>query len=144
MVQISGIEFGKLLFLKLERGDDLLECIRKAADDNGISHSVVLSGAATLERASFHRVRNCDQIPQNEYLELEAAFEVSSLQGVILNGEPHIHMTFSSPDDRCFAQHLESGSRVLYTAEILIAEIKGMEHVKREYSKTGIPVIVTK
>jgi uncharacterized protein len=134
--------FGRTIFIKLDRGEKLLETIQSVIVGEKIKNAVVLSAVGTLERASFHRVKNCAEIPEEEMILLDGAFELSSLQGLVLDGAPHLHMTITD-HDRTYAAHLEPGSIVLYVAEILLAEIKGFENVKRIIDEYGIPRIIT-
>ena len=138
----TGKGFGRVFLLKLERGENLLESVCTVIERENIKYGVIVSGVATLEHASFHRIRNCNEIPEDEMIEMDGPYEVSSLQGAIINGEPHIHMTFSDLEETR-AVHLEPGSVVLYTAEVMIAEISGFKNIKRSKNEKGIPIFLT-
>lgn len=49
--------------------------------------------------------------------------ELSSVDGIITDGEPSFHMTFQNID-RPYSAHLEQGSVLRYIAEIVLAEIR--------------------
>ena len=52
------------------------------------------------------------------------------MDGIVADGEPHFHMTFSDLD-KTYSGHLENGCEILYLAEIVLAEIKDLELVRR-------------
>jgi predicted DNA-binding protein with PD1-like motif len=138
MKAFIGSGIGKILVINLHRGELLLETIVEQLAQEKIRTAVVLTAIGTLERASFHRVLSLDENPRDEYFTLDAPFELSSMQGLILDGQPHIHLTINDLN-RAYAVHLEPGSSVLYTAEIVIAEILGEHDYKRVKKENGIP-----
>lgn len=136
--KIVGSSFGKILAINLQRGDLLLECIMEQAKEEDIKFAVVMCGIGTLEMVSFHRVKNTDTKPDDEYFTLKKPFELASLQGLIIDGVPHLHFVISDLE-KTYAAHLEPGTTVLYTAEILLAEIKGIDDLIRRKTSIGIP-----
>ncbi len=141
MQVFRGCGFGRTLLIKLDRGERLLEGIQSVIKSENIKSAVVLSAVGTLERASFHRVKDTAKIPQEEMIMLEGAFELASLQGIILDGIPHLHMTITD-HEQSYAAHLEPGSIVLYVAEILLVELFGFENIKRIKDEYGIPKLI--
>lgn len=138
MKKFVGNSFGKILAINLQRGDLLLECIMEQAKEEGIKFAIVMCGIGTLEMVSFHRVKNTDAKPDDEYFTLKKPFELASLQGLIIDGVPHLHFVISDLE-KTYAAHLEPGTTVLYTAEILLAEIKGIDGLIRRKTSIGIP-----
>jgi predicted DNA-binding protein with PD1-like motif len=69
--------------------------------------------------------------------------EVLNINGLIAAGEPHLHMTLSSPDGPAFGGHLENGCKVLYRAEITIARFAGTP-LARKPNKEGVPMLQNK
>ena len=64
------------------------------------------------------------------------------MDGIVADGEPHFHMTFQDLD-RAYAAHLEDGSIVCYLAEVVLAEIKGVELV-RIRNENGVALLQEK
>jgi hypothetical protein len=66
--------------------------------------------------------------------------EVSSIDGLIAGGVPHLHMVVSD-HEKAYSGHLEEGCRVLYLAEVVIAELEaaGLHRVRDE---KGINMLV--
>jgi len=100
MKKIVGNSFGKILAINLQRGDLLLECIMEQAKEEGIKFAIVMCGIGTLETVSFHRVKNTDAKPYDEYFTLKKPFELASLQGLIIDGVPHLSLIHISEPTR--------------------------------------------
>lgn len=138
MKKYIGKGFGKILVINLQRGDLLLESITEQAMSEGIKYGVILSGIGTLEKAVYHRVTSVSFIPEEEHTTLEGPYELSAIQGLIIDGEPHLHFDFSD-GVRTYSAHLEPGSIVLYAAEIVLAEIKGLDGISRIITEKKTP-----
>lgn len=55
-------------------------------------------------------------------------------------GEPHIHITLSSPAKGAFGGHLENGCRVLYLAEVTIVKYSGPSLI-RKLNSDGVSLL---
>jgi len=62
--------------------------------------------------------------------------ELSSIDGVIADGKPHLHAVVSDKE-KAYSGHLEEGCRVLYLAEIVIVELVGA-NLSRIYDENHI------
>ena len=142
MNSFVGSSLGRILVIHLKPGDLLLESIEGELAAQGFKNAVVLSCAATLDIVSCHRVKDTEVKPTNVFFKETGPFEVSSLQGMVIDGRPHFHITVSD-GQRTFGAHLEHGSRVLYVAEIVLGEIAGLDHLQRTADENGIPRIIT-
>jgi predicted DNA-binding protein with PD1-like motif len=129
---------GKVVILNLYRGDKLIETIREQIDAAGIKNAVILCAIGSLQKARFHRVLTTDIIAKDEYLDFEGPFELASLQGTIVDGEPHFHMVLSDLQ-MAYTGHLEEGTVVLYRAEIVLAELLGVK-IKKVLDAVGNPI----
>lgn len=128
----------RILIIHLKPGDLFLESIESELARNHIRNAVVLSCVATLDVVSYHRVQDTLPIPTNLFYQDSGPFEVSSLQGLLIDGQPHFHITVSDPT-RTFGVHLEHGSRVLYVAEVALGELGGLPALRRVVDEHGIP-----
>ncbi|MBM7583462.1 putative DNA-binding protein with PD1-like motif [Caldicoprobacter guelmensis] len=137
-----GEELGRIIILNLQRGEDLLKSIREQLKQIGIKNAVVLSAIGSLQRAVFHRVTGMEESPVDEYVTLEKPMELASLQGVIVDGDPHLHMVISDLE-QTYTGHLEEGTVVLYLVEITLAEIKGV-NLQRKKNELNIAVLEEK
>jgi predicted DNA-binding protein with PD1-like motif len=133
---------GRIVILSFERGEKLREGIRGKLKELGIKNAVLLSAIGTFEKARFHRIKNTKPHPEDEIIEVEGPMELAAVDGIVADGEPHFHMVFQDLN-RAYAVHLEDGSIVCYLAEIVLAELKGVE-LTRVRNQYGIPLLQQK
>ena len=142
MRTIVGEGFGRVVILSFDRGEKLREGIRAKLAELGIKNAVLVSAIGTFEKARFHRIKTTNRNPEDEIFEVAAPMELSSVEGIVADGEPHFHMTFQDLD-RAYAAHLEDGSIVCYLAEVVLAEIKGVQ-LARVANENGIRLLQEK
>ena len=122
---------GRVLVVNLQRGDLLLESIKEQLAEAGIRNAIVTSAIGSLQKAVFHRVTGMEPSPVDEFLTVEKPMELASLQGVVIDGEPHFHMVVSDLE-QAYTGHLEEGTTVLYLVEISLAELTGLDVVRKK------------
>ena len=83
-----------------------------------------------------------EETPVDEFITLEEPMELASLQGVVIDGEPHFHMVISDLE-QTYTGHLEEETTVLYLVEITLAEIKGI-NLERKKNELNIAVLQEK
>lgn len=137
MKSFSTGEIGRVFVLRLDQGDYVLEEIRKLIKKENISDAVVVSGIGTLDNCTLHMVMSTGY-PPVEHFETwkDKPLELSSMDGIIADGEPHLH-TVVSDHEKAYSGHMEDGCRVLYLCEIVIMELKSIG-LKRIANKYGI------
>ena len=116
--------------LRLDPGDYLLEGIKEVINREGIKDGAVISGVGTLSECNMHWVTTTDFPSVQKKETLKGALELLSIQGIIADGVPHLHVSVSDTV-RAIGGHLEEGCRVLYLAEIVIAEYEGIPLTRR-------------
>lgn len=114
-------ELGKSILIYLEKGEAILESIEKTIEEYGIKDGIIVSGIGSANRVCYHRIGSTEDMPTNEYITVEGPIEVTALQGLIIDGQAHLHITCCSRD-QAFGGHLEHGSLVQYLAEISVLE----------------------
>ncbi len=127
--------------LRLERGEDVIECLNKFAADHGpMLASVTGIGAVDACRLGLYSLKD------KKYLEksFEGEFEVLSLVGNISTkaGEPyvHVHMVVGDRDMNVKGGHL-GYARIAVTGEIFIKVYEG--RLEREQDpEIGINMLV--
>ncbi len=118
--------------LGLGPGDLLLESIRDFIKEQGIKDGAVLTGIGSLSECRLHWPVKAEYPPTNKFGTFQGALEITGIQGVIADGEPHLHMMVAeSGDSRAAGGHLEDGCKVLYLAELTIAEFDGPPMTRR-------------
>ncbi len=117
---------GRLIIINLERGDLLLESITQELNRLGIRDAVITSAIGSLSKVHLHRVTSMESVPVDEFIVLEKPMELSSLQGLVIDGHPHIHMV-ASDLEQVYTGHLENDTVVLYLVEISLLELNSVD-----------------
>ena len=118
--------------LGLGPGDLLLESIRDFIREHKITDGAVLTGIGSLSECRVHWPAKAVYPPKDVFHTFKGALEIAGIQGIIADGEPHLHLTVAERGDaRTLGGHLEDGSKVLYLAEITIAEFDGTPMTRR-------------
>lgn len=117
---------GRLIIINLERGDLLLESITQELNRLGVRDAVITSAIGSLSKVHLHRVTGIEIVPVDEFIVLEKPMELSSLQGLVIDGHPHIHMVVSDLE-QVYTGHLENDTVVLYLVEISLLELNSVD-----------------
>jgi predicted DNA-binding protein with PD1-like motif len=139
----KGAQIQEVYRIRLDRGDLLLETIMDAIKKNNIQDGAILTAAGSLQECTYHRVKSLGAKPEDEFLTVKGPIEIQNVDGIIAAGEPHLHLTLSSPEKGVFGGHLENGCRVLYRAEITLAKFSGTP-LARKANKDGVPMLQPK
>ena len=122
MKTFAGNQFGRYFIIGLQKDDLILESIKKAADEYGVRNAIITSGIAATYHMRWHHIKNTEDHPEDVILEHSAPMEVGGISGMIIDGVPHVHCTFSD-HERAWAEHLEEGCRIQYVGEISMIEL---------------------
>ena len=110
----------EILTIGFQPGELLLESIRAAIQAQGITNGAVVSGIGTLKTCRMHYITHTGFPPEDRIFTLNKPLELLSVNGLIADGEPHLHIVVSCGEDEVYGGHLEEGNQVLYLAEIAI------------------------
>src|SRR5579883_2454423 len=94
----KGAQVQEIYRIRLDRGDLLLETIQEAIRKNNIQDGAVLTAVGSLQECTYHRVKSTSAKPEDEFLTVKGPIELMNINGMIAAGEPHLHMTMSSPE----------------------------------------------
>ncbi len=118
----------EMILVRFDPGEDLLKGLREVIRAEGIRTGVVVSGIGTLSDCRFHHAvagYPPDLMTRHqEYFELKGSYEIASVQGIIADGQPHLHLTLCDKN-HTVAGHLEDGCVVLAIAELAILRADG-------------------
>ncbi len=120
-------QYGKTVVVNLDRGELMLESIEKALAEAGVKNAVLVSGIGSFSEMTIHIVSALTEEPHDLFIHKEAPIELGCMQGIVVDGKPHIHIAAVDPDGTPYVGHLEPGCKVLYLAELCFLEIKDME-----------------
>lgn len=128
---------GKVHLIHLTEGDDLLNSLREAAKTLGIKTGIVTSGIGSLRKIVYHYTNATTEKPQDEFRTVTSVCELVSLQGIILESEPHLHALMSEGGTSCHSGHVEEGCEVQYLVELSVIEVEDFPVARRAVGEYG-------
>lgn len=116
---ITG-HFDRIVVLRFKYKAELLAGIQQMVKQEHIQNGVILSGAGSVRGYQMHQVSN-RTMPSHDTFEKNPTqpADLVSMNGYIINGRVHAHMTLGFPD-KAIAGHLEPGTTVFTFAIITI------------------------
>jgi predicted DNA-binding protein with PD1-like motif len=115
-MEFASMTCGRIHILRVDPGEDVLESIQRFLKQANVQQAVVLGGYGTLAAYHLHWVTH-NRIPTRNHFERgEGGFELLSMSGLVVGGEPHIHVTLSTPD----------GAFGYVLCQAFFAEVEGM------------------
>lgn len=117
--------------LRLRPGDDLRRGIENYAAERHIKAGAILTCVGSLSEAKL-RPANAEQ-----HASYRGPFEIVSLVGTISPGGVHLHISLSDAEGHTIGGHVVQGCAIHTTAEIVIAELDGMEFSREPDAATG-------
>lgn len=121
----------EMVVVALQPGEMLLESIREVIRKLNIRNGAVVSGIGTLKNLRMHYIKHTAFPPADEQINIERHLELLSVNGLIADGEPHLHVVVSCGRDEMYGGHLEEQSEVAYLAEIAILRCDNLEMARR-------------
>jgi predicted DNA-binding protein with PD1-like motif len=123
-MEFATMTVGRILILRVDPGEDVLGAIRRFLQEANVRQAVVLGGYGTLVAYHLHWVTH-NRIPtDNTFGRGEGGIEILGMSGLVVDGEPHIHVTLSTPGG-AFGGHLEPGCTAYVLCEVFFAEVAG-------------------
>jgi len=117
-------QFDRIVILRYKFGADMLAGMEKMVAEQKIKNAVILAGAGSVRGYQLHQVSNRD-LPSKNMFETDhnAPADVISMNGYIIDGKIHAHMTMATPD-HAFGGHLEPGTEVFTFGIVTIGVMK--------------------
>ena len=114
----------RIVVVRLKYKANLLAGMEDAVKKEHISNGVILSGIGSLRGFELHQVTNRD-FPSQDTFEKDPMQPVDlvSMNGYIINGRIHAHMTIATPRG-ALAGHVEEGNEVFTFAIVTIGVFK--------------------
>lgn len=104
--------FERIEVIHMPPGTDMLEGFREAIEEKGIKNGVILAGIGSVTDYHYHVVTSKTLPPDEEFPKASVAMDLTSLQGYILDGRVHAHMTLSD-ENSVIGGHVEPGTKAL-------------------------------
>ncbi|MFC2087261.1 PPC domain-containing DNA-binding protein [Bacteroidota bacterium] len=105
-------ELKRIEIVRMCPGTDLLDGLNKAIKEKAIKNGIFLTGIGSVTDYHFHVVSDKNLPPAEEYPKASVAKDLTSVQGYILNGRIHAHITLSD-ENSVIGGHLEPGTKAL-------------------------------
>ncbi len=105
-------QFDRILILRFKFNSDLLAGMEKMAKQEKIRNAVILSAIGSVRGYHIHAVSNRDFPSKDIFVKNPTQpADVISMNGYIMDGRVHAHMTLATPG-KAFGGHLEPGTSV--------------------------------
>jgi len=111
-VFIQSTELHRIEIIRMRSGIDLLEGLNKAVKEKNIKNAVILAGIGSVTDYHFHVVSDKNFPPAEEYPKASVPMDLTSVQGYIMNGRVHAHITLAD-ENSMVGGHLEPGTKAL-------------------------------
>lgn len=111
-VFIQSTELHRIEIIRMRSGIDLLEGLNKAVKEKNIKNAVILAGIGSVTDYHFHVVSNKNLPPAEEYPKASVPMDLTSVQGYVMNGRVHAHITLAD-ENSMVGGHLEPGTKAL-------------------------------
>jgi predicted DNA-binding protein with PD1-like motif len=113
-------QFARIVVLRFKNQADLLAGLEKTVKEQKIKNAVILAGIGSVRDYQVHSVSNRDFPSKNTFVkDPSAPADIVSVNGYVVNGEVHAHMTMTDPD-KAFGGHIEPETHVFTFAAITL------------------------
>jgi len=124
MEYFTGKQTGRVLLIHLTHGDDLMKSIRQACKEIDLKTGILTGGIGSMRQTVYHYTDAKTEKPKDVHVTVDRIAELVSCQGIILEGEPHLHALFTETGGAVsHGAHVEDGCEIMYLAEISIIEV---------------------
>ena len=136
-MDFASLKINHIHILRVDPGEDVLASVQQFLDKSALKQAVVMSGYGTLAAHHLHWVMH-NRIPaENTFGKGEGGIEILSMNGLVVDGVPHIHVTLSTPEG-AYGGHLEPGCIAYVLCEIFFAEVEGVR-LSRGQEPVNVP-----
>ena len=122
--------------IRLKRGEDLMESIKKVCAEKEIRAGVLLSGVGCI---SGGRVRDASGV---NIRKIHEHCEIVSLNGTVSARRCHVHIALSKEDLSTIGGHLCTGCIVNTTCELVIGELPSVAFDVENDAETGYDELI--
>jgi predicted DNA-binding protein with PD1-like motif len=118
----------KMILVMFDREDLLLEGLQEVVRKEGIDTAAITGGIGSLQRVHLHTITTTALQPVDKYWNFTGAIEMGSVQGSVIGGDVHAHISVFDWDSKAvYIGHLEPGSIVAYRAEVSLTVLEGVK-----------------
>ncbi len=118
----------KVILIMFDRDDLFLEGIQEVIKKEKIDTAAITGGIGSFQRVHLHTITTTAVQSVDKYWNFTGAIELASVQGSVIGGDAHAHITVFDWDTKAtYIGHLEPGSVVAYRAEASITVLEGVK-----------------
>lgn len=111
-IQSETTNFERIEIIQMQPGTDMLDGLNLFAGEKNIKNAVILAGIGSVTDYHYHVVSDKNLPPAQEYPKASVPMDLVSVQGYILNGRIHAHISLSD-ENSVVGGHLEKGTKAL-------------------------------
>lgn len=111
-VKVISTNLEKLEIVRMSTGTDMLDGLNQAIEKKGIKNAIILTGIGSVSSYHFHVVSDKNLPPAEEFPKASVAMDLTTVDGYIINGRVHAHITLSD-ENSMVGGHLEPGTIAL-------------------------------
>ena len=109
----------RVVLVRMKYNTDLLGGLQRAVNSEKIKNAVILSGVGSVTRYHVHAVSSTTLPAKLAYSERAAPMDLIAVNGYVLNGRIHAHITMTD-DQKAFGGHLHEGTSVFTFAIVTL------------------------
>lgn len=136
-MESATLNVSRVHILRIDPGEDVLDSVKNFLGKTSLRQAIVLGGYGTLAAHSLHWVTHNHIPTENAFGRAEGGIEILGMSGLVVDGEPHIHVTLATQQG-AYGGHMEEGCRAYVLCEIFFAEIEGKK-LARERVSVDVP-----
>ncbi len=132
-MESTTLNVSRVHILRVDPGEDVLGAVKNFIGQKGVRQAIVIGGYGTLAAYRLHWVMH-NRIPtENVIANGEGGIEILGISGLIVDGEPHIHVTLATQQG-AYGGHMEEGCKAYVLCELFFAEIEGKKLTRARVS----------
>jgi predicted DNA-binding protein with PD1-like motif len=136
-MESATLSVSRVHILRIDPGEDVLCSVIEFLGKTRVQQAIVMGGYGTLAAHCLHWVTH-NRIPsENVVGRSEGGIEILGMNGLVVDGQPHIHVTLATQEG-AYGGHMEEGCTAYVLCEIFIAEIEG-----KKLTRERVPVEVS-
>jgi len=118
----------RVILIMFDRDDLFLEGIQEVVKKERIDTAAITGGIGSFQRVHLHTITTTAVQSVDKYWNFTGAIELASVQGSVIGGDAHVHITVFDWDSKTtYIGHLEPGCVVAYRAEVSLTVLEGVK-----------------
>ncbi|KPN94990.1 PPC domain-containing DNA-binding protein [Lysinibacillus sp. ZYM-1] len=139
--------FGKVISARLLMGTDIIEGMEALCEENNIESATIVSCIGSFQKSSFVYLVPDEtskiNVQYSDVIEKAGPLEFIQGSGVVCKRdgeggyETHFHGSMSDQWGVVSGGHFIKGGNIVITVDIVLAEVQGIQHIRKLDDETG-------